>query len=209
MGDCFITRRSGGTSKAYAVIGVTYPAGSTCTCTDGTKTLTLKDTSGQGFFLIPYAAAWTVTATNGTNTKSQSVEITNEGQLESVTLSYELIINFNKSVSASDSAGYTPDTDYKVLNTYIDLSSYTTLTFTVTSRTWSNVGNGYIRFGLNPTKVEAPTIYTQANAPGATTVTLDISSVNGGYIGISCSAVAAGVSGTSKTGATVSTIIAT
>ena len=209
MGDCFITRRGGGISKAYAVIGVTYPAGSTCTCTDGTKTLKLKNTSGQGIFLIPYAATWTVTATNGTNTKSQSVEITNEGQLESVTLSYELIINFNKSVSASDSAGYTPDTDYKVLDTYIDLSSYTTLTFTVTSRTWSNVGNGYIRFGLNPTKAEAPTIYTQANASGATTVTLDISSVNGGYIGISCSAVAAGVSGTSKTGATVSTIIAT
>ena len=75
MGEAFITRRGGGTSKAFAVIGVTYPAGSTCTCTDGTKTLTLKDTGGQGFFLIPYAAVWTVTASDGTNTKSQSVEI--------------------------------------------------------------------------------------------------------------------------------------
>lgn len=92
MGSCFITRRGGGTSKAYAVIGVTYPAGSTCTCTDGTKTLTLKDTSGQGLFIIPYAAIWTVTATNGTNTKSQSVEITTEGQIISVTLSYELVL---------------------------------------------------------------------------------------------------------------------
>ena len=82
----------GGGAKAFAVIGVTYPAGSVCTCTDGTKTLTLKDTGGQGFFLIPYAAAWTVTATDGTNTKAQSVEITSEGQSESVALSYVLYL---------------------------------------------------------------------------------------------------------------------
>ena len=78
----------GGTSKAFAVINVTYPRGSTCTCTEGTKTLKLKDTSGQGFFLIPYAATWIVTATDGTNTKSESVEITSEGQSVSVELSY-------------------------------------------------------------------------------------------------------------------------
>ena len=82
---------SGG-QKAFAVIGVEYPAGSTCTCSDGTKTLTLKDTGGQGFFLIPYAAAWTVTATDGTNTKAQSVEITSEGQSESVELSYNTVL---------------------------------------------------------------------------------------------------------------------
>lgn len=89
MGECFITRRGGsGGGKAFAVIGVTYPAGSVCTCSDGAKTLSLKDTSGQGFFLIPYAATWTVTATDGTNTKSESVEITSEGQSESITLNY-------------------------------------------------------------------------------------------------------------------------
>ena len=43
---------SGG-AKAFAVIGVTYPAGSVCTCSDGIKTLKLKDTGGQDFFLIP------------------------------------------------------------------------------------------------------------------------------------------------------------
>ena len=82
----------GGGAKAFALIGVTYSAGSTCTCTDGMKTLKLKNTSGQGIFIIPYAATWTVTATNGTNTKSQSVEITTEGQNVSVTLSYELLL---------------------------------------------------------------------------------------------------------------------
>lgn len=89
MGECFITRRGGsGGGKAFAVISVSYPAGSVCTCSDGTKTLKLKDTSGQGFFLIPYAGTWIVTATDGTNTKSESVEITSEGQSVDVALLY-------------------------------------------------------------------------------------------------------------------------
>lgn len=84
---------SGG--KTFAAISVTYPAGSTCTCTNSTKTLTLKNTSGQGFFLIPYAATWTVTATDGTNTKSESIEITTEGQTVSLKLIYELVLYEN------------------------------------------------------------------------------------------------------------------
>ena len=85
----------GGGAKAFALIGVTYPEGSTCTCTDGAKTLKLKNTSGQGIFLIPYAAIWTVTATDGTNTKSESVEITSEGQAETVELTYEFVLYDN------------------------------------------------------------------------------------------------------------------
>ena len=80
----------GGGAKAFAFIGVTYPEGSTCTCSDGSKTLKLKDTSGQGFFLIPYAAVWTVTASDGTNTKAQSVEITSEGQSVNLSIAYIL-----------------------------------------------------------------------------------------------------------------------
>ena len=92
MGECFITRRSGGISKAYAVIGASYPEGSTCTCTDGAKTLKLKNTSGQGIFLIPYAATWTVTAVSGSKSTSKTVSITAEGQVETVELMYELIM---------------------------------------------------------------------------------------------------------------------
>jgi hypothetical protein len=83
---------SGGGTKLYAAIGVTYPAGSTVTCTNGTKTLTAKTTSGQWVFAIPEAGTWTVTATQGTNTKSQSVSITKEGQFESVELEYQLTL---------------------------------------------------------------------------------------------------------------------
>lgn len=83
---------TGSALKAFAIIGVTYPTGSVCTCTDGTKTLTLKDTSGLGIFLIPYAATWTVSCTDGTKTANQEVSITAEGQSESVTLTYELVL---------------------------------------------------------------------------------------------------------------------
>ena len=207
MGEAFITRR--GVGIPYAVIGVTYPSGSTCTCTNGTLTLTAKDTSGKAVFVIPYAGTWTVKAVSGSKSKSKAVSITADGQVEAVTLAYELTIDFNKSVAASESTGYGYNTDYKALDAYTDLSNYNTLTFTVTARTWKNVGGGYIRFGINPSKAEAPTIYTEANAAGATTVVLDVSNVAGGYIGISCGANAGGVSGASSTGATVSTIKAT
>lgn len=77
-------------ADAFAAIGVTYPEGSTCTCSNGTKTLTAKDTSGQALFLVPEAGTWTVTATDSTNSKSQSVNISEESQFESVALSFSL-----------------------------------------------------------------------------------------------------------------------
>ena len=109
MGEAFITRRGGGTP--YAAIGVTYPSGSVCTCTNGTLTLTAKDTSGKAIFVIPSAGTWTVTATDGTNTKSESVEITTEGQIVSVTLSYGLFL-----FDGGDKTGVTGGWTYTITN---------------------------------------------------------------------------------------------
>ena len=92
MGEAFITRRGGSSAKVYAVIGVTYPTGSTCTCTDGAKTLTAKDTTGRALFVIPYAGTWTVKAVSGSKRKSKAVSITAEGQVETVELVYEFFI---------------------------------------------------------------------------------------------------------------------
>lgn len=98
MADAFIVRRGGGggAGKLFAVIQATYPVGSICTATNGTKTLKAKDTSGLALFAIPepktLPETWTVTATDGTNTKYESVEITSEGQSVSVTLSYAVIL---------------------------------------------------------------------------------------------------------------------
>ena len=90
MGEAFITRRGGGTP--YAAIGVTYPSGSVCTCTNGTLTLTAKDTSGKAIFVIPSAGTWTVKAVSGSKSTSKKVSITAEGQVKIVTLAYDYTI---------------------------------------------------------------------------------------------------------------------
>lgn len=75
-------------AAVYAVISVTYPSGSTCTCTNGSRTLTAKDTTGKALFVIPAAGTWTVKAVKGSQSASKAVEITTEGQVATVTLSY-------------------------------------------------------------------------------------------------------------------------
>lgn len=69
--------------KVYAAISVTYPAGSVCTATNGTTTLTAADTSGQVVFWIPEPSStpetWTVSCTDGESTNSDTAVITKEG----------------------------------------------------------------------------------------------------------------------------------
>lgn len=76
----------------YAIIGVTYPEGSVCTCSNGSVTLTAKDTTGKAMFVIPSAGTWTVTAVSGSDSASKAVSITAEGQVETVELSFALQI---------------------------------------------------------------------------------------------------------------------
>ena len=141
---------SGFASKPYAIIGVTYPSGSTCTCTNGNKTLTAKDTTGKALFVIPSAGTWTVTAVSGSKSKSKAVSITAEGQIETVTLKYELYIfksgsgltagysiksNSNSAISAptvsSNTISWSGDSSSGGVAFYIDpavaLSGYTKL----------------------------------------------------------------------------------
>lgn len=79
-------------AAVYAVISVTYPSGSTCTCTNGSTTLTAKDTTGKALFAIPSTGTWTVKAVKGSKSKSKAVSITAKGQVATVTLTYELYI---------------------------------------------------------------------------------------------------------------------
>ena len=81
-----------GGSKVVASIVVTYPAGSTLTCTLGSKVLTAKDTSGKWVFGLPSTGNWVVKAVKDSKSKSATVEITAEGQVETVALSYQLYI---------------------------------------------------------------------------------------------------------------------
>lgn len=71
-----------------ATINITYPAGSTCTCSDGTTTLSAPDTSGTWACIVPNAGTWTAAATDGVENTSESVSITADGQTVAVELSY-------------------------------------------------------------------------------------------------------------------------
>ena len=73
-----------------ATINITYPSGSTCTCSDGTTTLSAPDTSGTWACIVPNAGTWTAAATDGVENTSESVSITTDGQIAAIELSYLL-----------------------------------------------------------------------------------------------------------------------
>lgn len=200
MGEAFITRRGGGTP--YAAIGVTYPSGSVCTCTNGTLTLTAKGTGGKAIFVIPSAGTWTVTAVSGSKSTSKTVSITAEGQVETVTLTFETIL-----FDGGDKTGVTGGWTYTITNSGYagsfaredNLTVDTTL-YWLPGRTWNTEGtdqknrNGYAHTKnkidvTNYNTITAVSNYaeghlTVGNASVALkvgTVSLDISALTGSY----------------------------
>lgn len=192
-------------ARLRAVIAVTYPEGSVCTCTNGTKTRKAKDTSGKALFNVP-VGEWTVTATDGSRTKSASVNITTEGQSESVTLSYELVIldgstgngssNWtanavgDSSISLSSSAGIVVNPNgwkpWVVSKNAWDLTNYNTLMFYISRPT--NAMN--IRCGVGTPHSDNTWItdwdaYTDTTSEETSfTVIVDIASITSTYIGM-------------------------
>lgn len=75
-----------------ATINITYPAGSTCTCSDGTTALSAPDTSGTWACIVPNTGTWTISCTNGEDSTGKTVAITADGQTENVALSYTLVL---------------------------------------------------------------------------------------------------------------------
>ena len=157
----------GGSGKLYAVIAVTYPDGSVCTCSNGTKTLKARDTSGKALFNVT-VGEWTVNATDGSRTASKSVSITSDGQIESESLSYAYYLfkagsgavvplksykETNATISVGSSAitvNYSDNTSFycAALRTEskIDLGPYSTLKMTCTPSTVLN--EDYNCFGV-------------------------------------------------------------
>ena len=82
---------SSGTSFS-ATINITYPAGSTCTVTNYKKTWTAPNTTGSWTFKANEVGHYTVKAVSGSKSKEKEVLITTEGQVENVTLTYELVL---------------------------------------------------------------------------------------------------------------------
>lgn len=88
-----IRKGGGGTvSGAFAVIGVSYPSGSSCTLSKGSKIYRAQDTSGTALFAVPEAGDWIITITDGSRTRARSVAITERGQVEKVVISYSTVL---------------------------------------------------------------------------------------------------------------------
>lgn len=177
-----------------ATINITYPAGSTCTCSDGTTTLSAPDTSGTWACIVPNAGTWTVTSTSGTETDSKAVTITTDGQSTSVELSYALFLfkpnapsdiiagewemPGNSTVTAEAELTVKPVNNYNGDRTIsartkgqIDLTEYSTLQATCKAS------------GGSKTKLEvysgSSAVASAAIGTDLTTVTVDISALSG------------------------------
>lgn len=177
-----------------ATINITYPAGSTCTCSDGTTTLSAPDTSGTWACAVPNAGTWTVTSTSGTESDSKAVSITTDGQSVSVELSYALFLfkpnapsdimagewdmPVNSTVTTGEELTVKSVNNYNGGRTYsartkgqIDLTEYSTLQATCKASGGSN------------TKLEvysgSSVVASAAIGTDLTTVTIDISALSG------------------------------
>lgn len=190
-----------GSAPLYAIIAVTYPSGSICTC--GGKAA--KDTSGYALFPVK-AGTYTVEChtSDSSQTKSTTVEITADGQIKSVTLSYELVL-FDSGTYASETGGFSR-TSNNCLYSYskrqesgveeygkwstknaIDLTGYSTLHFTVASGAYG-VGDSdessaaCVQVGISTAKESTSFAASKNVSNGSfTTYTLDISSNKSSY----------------------------
>lgn len=106
MSGTIMSGRRGGV-RLFSVIGVTYPAGSVCTCTKGTKTYKAKNTSGRALFAVPEAGEWTVSCTDGTQTASTTATVSAEGEAVNVKLTYDLRLFDNGDECVNVTGGWT------------------------------------------------------------------------------------------------------
>lgn len=177
-----------------ATINVTYPAGSTCTCSDGTTTLTAPNTSGSWTCIVYNAGTWTVSSTDGDKSKSTDVVITTDGQTESVTLQYitylfkdgetydSLTGGWQGAIDAGKKVIWLNATAGKTNAAYpkskIDLTNYDTVSAIVDANVSAyGTFSLYIVGTLGQSAVASAILGT---AP-ATRVDLDVSSVTGSY----------------------------
>lgn len=186
---------SGGGS-AFAVIDVTYPAGATCTCSNGTRTLKAKDTSGHFLFVIPKAGKWTVKAVKGDDSDSEIINVAEE-KAYTAKLTFELILFDNGVVSGttwsgfyvsnvlrlshSNSSGYI-DSNTGSSNESVDLSGYSVLYITVKSLQLT--GYSGFDFGVGPKSGAdlSAKVNVSSGISEETTKSVDISKVSSGYI---------------------------
>ena len=87
-----------------ATIDVTYPAGATLTCSLNETVYTATTSTGTYQFQVHEVGTWTVKAVSGSETASEQVVITSDGQSEEVELSFVKIYGISRDKSTSSPA---------------------------------------------------------------------------------------------------------
>lgn len=182
----------GSAKQPFGVLTVTFPSG-TLTVTNGTTSMTA--TSSPALLTIPEAGTWTVTAVDGSNSKSTTVSFTIQGQVETVTLSYELVLYDAGDECTSVTGGWElyawgvstaekqSDCIYLFNNDGQEASATSKKNITMTDYNTLNVklkdgwktNSGYFEFS-------AGSAIKTTSSVGARTYTLDISAVSSGKV---------------------------
>ena len=195
-----------------ATINVTYPANSTCVVTNSGGQTVASDTNATSSektwtATVNATGTYTITATStidGSKTKSATVSITADGQSESVTLTYELVL-FDNGAYADETGGWSSITNNKLnvstsstsmsgnpkhvyTKNPVDLSDYTTLHFILDSTSSSR--DQWRKAGVSDTNTGSFNANVEINNSSAIGEhTLDISTINKSqYIHLACDA---------------------
>lgn len=192
-----------GSSSLYAVIAVTYPAGSICTC--GGKAA--KDTSGYALFNVK-PGKYTVECHTSDNKKSKSTSVTvaesDKGKSFAVVLNYELVLYDNGTDNTEITGGWasygnctvTKNAAYMTIKgsgsyasgsagtvNAIDLTEYKTIEFDV--KISQSLTSNYGWLGVSKTKTTnqenlAVKKDFSTNTSRAT-ISIDVSALTGNY----------------------------
>ena len=192
-----------------ATIHVTYPAGSTCTATDGVTTLTAPDTSGTWECVVPNAGTWTVSE-DGLGI-SDTCEISTDGQEVSVDISKKWLIKAgvynadiasltSTTVSVVDGHAEIKQTENRhcYMHMYpVSLSGYKTIRVKIADGApamafygseYAGCGFGVSTAKKTPSSTTKPldiwdstTRFTKNEYISGGTFSLDVSSLNGNY----------------------------
>lgn len=177
-----------------ATINITYPAGSTCTCSDGTTTLSAPDTSGTWACIVPNAGTWTVSSTDGDKSKSADVVIITNGQTESVTLLYitylfkdgetydSLTGGWGGTVNAEKQALEFLVAAGKTVNmatkSKVDMTDYST----ISAKTDANIRGVSLSLIIEDSFASSRPLAQAALATASDEVSLDISNITGSHL---------------------------
>ena len=211
MGEAFLCRRGAGAAEtavsACGFVCASVPEGSSCSCILGDKRFSVDNAPGLVAFAVPACGAWTVTISDGTRSKSGTVNILSAGDVRTITLDYtvtpptpETVTNtllspqsgLRSDCSVNGNASFNGSTIRETegggfwLSPAINLTNYTTLTVSGMARV---VSYGYSRISVGSTTekvfslAQTPECFAEwTGLPNAEyTVSINVAALTGSY----------------------------